>query len=78
MKPFVGNNWELLAEVGDWSLQRSIGSEDHVGICHSKSHASWMMVTAKYAGVCTDCEEPIPQDVMGLWILYNFDKYTDI
>ena len=79
MGAFVGTHWELLIEVGDWSLQRSsTSSTDIVGICHSKCPSSWMRLFVKSDGKCSDCEMQIPQDVLGLWILYNFDNYTEI
>ena len=79
MGAFVGKHWELMIEVGEWTLQRRRSSStDCVGVCHSKCPSSWMMVAAKDDGKCSDCEMKIPQDVLGLWILYNFDNYAEI
>ena len=79
MSPFVGTNYKLLIEIGDWSLQQSgLGTPDHVGICHNECQASWMRHYAKSEGKCIDCKKKIPDEVMGAWILYNFDRYEEI
>ena len=79
MGAFVGSGYKLLIEIDDWSIQRSIyHTNDTVGICHSKCNSSWMRYTVKDNAKCMDCDTKIPQDVLGLWILYNFDKYADI
>ena len=79
MDAYTGVGYELLIEIGNWSLQRSFMTADNrVGICHSKCPHSWMCKYAKDNGECIACNEKIPQDVLGLWVLYNFDKYADI
>lgn len=64
----------VLIEIEDWTLEsRNVYLKDHIGICHTQCKSSWMYYTAK-GSVCSVCDKRIPDNVMGLWFLYNFEE----
>jgi hypothetical protein len=66
----MNSGLEKLIDVDDWSLARLYG--EGVGISHTKCN-SWMHQSA-YNRECLDCRVRIPDEIYGLWLLYNFDK----
>ena len=70
----------VLIRMGEWTLnKRMVGSMSPlVGICHTRCQNSWMYHYAKGRGRCSICDYHIPDDVIGLWVLYNLDGYEDI
>ncbi len=70
----------VLFTKGDWTIQdgfsRHGGIMDETVVKHNCAPTSTMIWTWENVqlGYCQDCMESIPNDIMGLYTLYTWDK----
>ena len=74
----MGIHYKTLITIGNWTIDESLNTKTKgiIGVCHIKCPSSWMRYRVIDLGTCVDCDAQIPEDILGVWLLYNLDNYS--